>query len=47
MVGQADIPTLTFDRLLAISSHVVEAEIISWTEIDRIDLRPKKRNCKS
>lgn len=42
LVGQADIPTLAFSEILEVSRSVPQTEIISWTDIDRIDLRPGK-----
>lgn len=40
--GQAQIPTLALSKLLEISMTVPEAEIKSWADINRIDLRPAK-----
>jgi uncharacterized iron-regulated membrane protein len=34
--------TLTFDRILKIARTVPEAEIKSWDDIDRLDVRPSK-----
>lgn len=44
-------PTATFDALLAAVKGVPEAEVRSWADIDRVDLRPKdgvaKVQCKN
>lgn len=37
-----EVPTQTWDQLLAAASSVPEAEIQSWEDIDRIDVRPSK-----
>ena len=39
-VGEA--PSLSFDRVLEIASSVEEAEISSWDDVDRLDVRPGK-----
>lgn len=41
-VGVSNIPVLTFDEILTISTSVPEAEITSWDDIDRLDVRPEK-----
>ncbi|MCH7962240.1 MAG: PepSY domain-containing protein [Planctomycetes bacterium] len=38
--GEADVPTIGFDAILAAASAVPEAEIESWADIDRLDVRP-------
>ncbi len=40
--GVASIPTLTFDQILEITKTVPEAEVNSWEDIDRLDVRPDK-----
>jgi uncharacterized iron-regulated membrane protein len=40
--GQSDIPALEFSRVLDIARTVPEAEIKSWEDIDRLDVRPSK-----
>ena len=38
--GAADLPTIGFDAILAAASTVPEAEIESWEDIERLDVRP-------
>jgi uncharacterized iron-regulated membrane protein len=40
--GQANVPTLTFSELLNLTRRVPEANINSWADINRIDIRPDK-----
>ena len=45
--GGGSIPTLNYELLLAAVQQVPEAEIKTWDDIDRLDVRPKKRGRKS
>lgn len=38
--GSGSEPSLSFDRILAASKDVPEAEVESWDDIDRLDVRP-------
>ena len=38
----AEMPSITFEDMLATSRLQTEAQISDWTDIDRIDLRPGK-----
>jgi uncharacterized iron-regulated membrane protein len=38
--GQSQAPAISFDQLLAQASTVPEAQISSWKDIDRLDVRP-------
>jgi hypothetical protein len=38
--GQSEIPSLDFAQVLEIARTVPEAEIRSWEDIDRLDVRP-------
>ncbi len=38
--GVSDIPTVSFDQILETVKEVPEAEISSWDDIDRLDVRP-------
>jgi uncharacterized iron-regulated membrane protein len=40
--GNANELALSFDRILEIAKSVPEAEIESWDDIDRLDVRPSK-----
>ena len=40
--GVSEVPTLSFDEILSISSSVDEAEISGWDDIYRLDVRPDK-----
>lgn len=40
--GSSKVPTLTFPEILDIAKTVSAAEISSWKNIDRLDVRPKK-----
>ena len=40
--GKHTTPTLSFEAVLAITAKVPEAEVSSWQDIDRLDVRPNK-----
>jgi uncharacterized iron-regulated membrane protein len=40
--GSEAAPTLTLDRILEIAQRVPEARVQSWSDIERIDIRPDK-----
>jgi uncharacterized iron-regulated membrane protein len=40
--GVSTIPSVTFDQILKAAAAVPEAEISSWDDIDRLDVRPDK-----
>ncbi len=40
--GISTIPSITFDQILSVSKSVPEAEISSWDDINRLDVRPDK-----
>lgn len=40
--GQAETPTILFDQILDVAKTVPEAEISSWDDVDRLDVRPGK-----
>jgi uncharacterized iron-regulated membrane protein len=40
--GTQTIPTLTFDQILSASRTVPEAQIETWADINRLDVRPSK-----
>ncbi|MBW2241985.1 MAG: PepSY domain-containing protein [Deltaproteobacteria bacterium] len=40
--GSGDEPTLGFDQILAATQAIPEAEVDSWDDIDRLDVRPGK-----
>ena len=40
--GISATPTISFDKILEISKTIPEAEIRSWEDIDRLDVRPGK-----
>jgi uncharacterized iron-regulated membrane protein len=42
MRGQEDTPTLTFDEIMGIARTTPEAEIQSWDDIERLDVRPSR-----
>ena len=42
MTGVSSQPSISFDDILAISKSVNEAEIATWDDIDRLDVRPDK-----
>ena len=41
-VGETSTPAISFDEILSISQSIPEAEISSWADIDRLDVRPDK-----
>jgi len=49
--GRQMIPTISFEKVLAIMISVPEAEVSSWNDIDRMDVRPNlgviKIQCKN
>lgn len=42
MKGQASVPTINFDNILLAAQSVEQAEIGSWEDVDRLDVRPGK-----
>jgi len=40
--GVAKVPTLSFEQILQISGTVPEGNIVTWKDIDRLDVRPHK-----
>ncbi len=40
--GQATIPTVSFDRILESARSVPQANVSSWDDIDRLDVRPQR-----
>ena len=40
--GESTVPSISFDRVLSIVSSVEEAQIDSWDDVDRLDVRPSK-----
>lgn len=40
--GKGGAPTLSFDAILAAARTVPQAEIASWDDVDRLDVRPGK-----
>ena len=38
--GVSNIPSVSFDEILAVAKSVPEAEISSWEDINRLDVRP-------
>ncbi|GAA6138040.1 hypothetical protein NBRC116583_17870 [Arenicella sp. 4NH20-0111] len=40
--GQSSIPSVRFDQVLSIANTVESAQISSWGDIDRLDVRPSK-----
>ena len=40
--GAERVPTLSFAEVLEIAQSAPEAEILSWDDIDRLDVRPEK-----
>ena len=41
-LGSRNPPSLTFDRVLERAKSVTKAQIRSWSDIDRLDVRPEK-----
>lgn len=42
MKGQGTIPTIAFSQILKSSKSIEKAEINSWNDISKLDIRPKK-----
>ena len=42
MKGQERAPTIAFDHILTVVKTIKKAEIKSWQDIDRLDVRPRK-----
>lgn len=42
MKGEEQIPSLSFEQILAVSKTVKQSEISSWNDINRLDVRPSK-----
>jgi uncharacterized iron-regulated membrane protein len=42
MRGQGESPELTFEQIIEIATTVPEAQIDTWDDIDRLDVRPSK-----
>lgn len=40
--GVSSIPSISFDQILEVSKTVEEAQISSWDDVDRLDVRPDK-----
>tara|TARA_R110002096_G_scaffold199271_17_gene383136 strand:- start:7400 stop:7966 length:567 start_codon:yes stop_codon:yes gene_type:complete len=40
--GASKVPMLPFERILAVSQAVPEADISDWNDVDRLDVRPSK-----
>ena len=40
--GVSSIPSITFEEILNMAKTIPEAEISSWEDIDRLDVRPDK-----
>ncbi len=40
--GEGVIPSISFDQVLSIANTVERAEITTWKDIDRLDVRPAK-----
>lgn len=40
--GQGDIPEISFEQILNLSKSIEQANIQSWSDIDRLDVRPGK-----
>ena len=40
--GTGETPELSFDRILEAAKSVEEAEVKSWDDVDRLDVRPSK-----
>ena len=40
--GRTDVPVLSFDEILAVARAHPEADIQSWKDVDRLDVRPGK-----
>ena len=42
MKGQASVPTINFDNILIAAKSVEQAQIVTWEDVDRLDVRPGK-----
>ncbi|GAA6170637.1 hypothetical protein NBRC116592_03070 [Colwellia sp. KU-HH00111] len=42
MKGHGQVPTIIFNQILTIAKTIKNAEIKSWQDIDRLDVRPSK-----
>ena len=40
--GESNVPRISFDRVLDVASSVEVAQITTWADIDRLDVRPSK-----
>jgi len=40
--GESTVPSISFDQVLAVANTVERAQINSWDDIDRLDVRPGK-----
>jgi len=40
--GEGRIPSISFDRVLSIANSIESAQVTSWDDIDRLDVRPSK-----
>ena len=40
--GQGVEPAISFDRILEVAASVPEAEVASWEDVDRLDVRPDR-----
>lgn len=40
--GVSTVPSISFDKILASAKSIPEAQISSWDDIDRLDVRPDK-----
>jgi len=40
--GESSIPSISFDQVLSIAKTIEQAQIGSWDDIDRLDVRPSK-----
>lgn len=45
-VGTVDNPQVSFAKILAVAQSLPEAEVESWKDIDRLDVRPNKGTIK-
>lgn len=44
--GVASLPEISWQQILDVTSNVPEANVSSWEDIDRVDVRPGKGVCK-
>lgn len=40
--GESKVPSISFDKVLDVASSVEGAQITTWADIDRLDVRPSK-----